>query len=298
MKKGRSNLLTDNLDLLLDTICNTFGAVIFIATLVAILVGKSAFVPAKASDVSVVDEIIHTQHQRIVTAKTRLHQLEIQHQQQQKIIDLLASNQSKELASQISLAAQELTTLSGQHVSILENVSNIQSETLKMEEQIHRQAIELSDLSEQNRKLKAELAESTELASRTARIPQVRSTSKQGVVFMLHKTRLFRVISPDGLIDDVDCILSDLQGRDTIRPRPGGGISISQENDPGVSKKFEGLKKSEHFVRLFVSRDSFAQFQPLKNMMIRLGYEYEIILFTEDNAELYLSPSPVKSFVQ
>ena len=60
----------------------------------------------------------------------------------------------------------------------------------------------------------------------------------------------------------------------------------------------QNLKKSEHFVRLFVSRDSFAQFQPLKNMMIRLGYEYEIILFTEDNAELYLSPSPVKSFVQ
>ena len=50
MRKRASSDTLDSLELLLDTICNTFGAVIFISMLLAVLVTNSASsVPVKTS---------------------------------------------------------------------------------------------------------------------------------------------------------------------------------------------------------------------------------------------------------
>lgn len=298
MKRRRTQDSSDSLDLLLDTICNTFGAVIFISILIAILVGRSGNGTTDNHEQTAAEEAIQNQQQRISAAKARLQRLSTQHQQQRSLLERLTTEESRKLASEIVNASLQQVHLATQHATAVENVSNLQARNLEIVAEMDRQTRELADAEDKQRELKALLAEATELASRTAAIPRVRRTSKQGVAFILHRTRLHRAITPDGLIDDVDCIESDRLGTVVIGPRPGAGLTVTKDDDPAVQRKFDGITKTEHFVRLFVSRDSFAQFQPLKSLLIRLGYEYEVALFSEGPAELFLAPSDRESFVQ
>ncbi|MEZ6040016.1 MAG: hypothetical protein R3C20_05895 [Planctomycetaceae bacterium] len=298
MTKRRSVSQSDSLDLLLDTICNTFGAVIFISILVAILAGRSGPESNSQLEQSATETLVQECQQQIAAARIRLRQLSTQHAQQQRLIDRLTSDESRHLASQVVAVSQQHLTLSEERASRVMSVSEIQASNVEVNEQLNRQAGELARTTEVNRQLHLELSKAVELAARTATIPKVRRTTKQGVAYMLHRSKLHRATTPDGFIDDVDCIESDRLGTTVIAPRPGAGVKVTSEEDPGLKKRLIGIRKSEHFVRLFVSRDSFAQFQPLKTLFIRSGFEYEVILFSEGSAELVLAPSDIESFVQ
>jgi hypothetical protein len=65
-----------------------------------------------------------------------------------------------------------------------------------------------------------------------------------------------------------------------------------------LQAKFQRIDQTSQFVRLFVSRNSFAQFIPVKDALIEQGLEYEVILFPNDEAELFLSDQTRESFVQ
>lgn len=298
MMRRRTENLADSLDLLLDTICNTFGAVIFISILVAILVGRSSADREQPADATATENFLHDQQQKIAEARMKLQRLSLQQQQQQALIDRLTTEASRELAAELFAASATQVALSQQRTSAVDSVNAIQAQHLQLEQQLNEQREALATASAKNKELQVQLQAATELASRTATIPRLRRTSKQGVTFMLYRTRLFRAVTPDGTIDDVDCLESVRLQTIVISPRPGAGVAVSSENDPHLRGRFDQIRQNDHFIRLFVARDSFAQFQTVKNVLIQLGYEYEVVLFSEGDAELYLSPDSVESFVQ
>ena len=303
----RKLVIPDSLELLLDTICNTFGAVIFISILLSLLVRDGGVRKGIASLPEEVSAVIAARNQEIAQAKARQMALELQLAQQQDVLDRFASAESKGLANEIMAAADNQVQLLEQKTEVVDGMTQAESQALTMEATMKQQALKLQQTQQQHKALLQEMQQTTTLSSRTARIPRIRRTEKFGLAYMLHEGRLYRATTPDGEIDEMDCIRTEAGGMTRIAPRADSGMAVPQESvaaqDHAVERhklqaKFQQIDKARQFVRLFVSRNSFAQFIPVKDALIEHGLEYEVILFSDGKAELFLSDRQQESFVQ
>ena len=165
--------------------------------------------------------------------------------------------------------------------------------------QLHRQAEALQAADNKNRQLQNKLKTQQELSGRTARIPRLRRTNKTSRVYALDDLRLYRVTTVQGAIDETDCERTYVANVVTIRPRPASGMEISSRDPPAdIKEKFSGVDDGDEFVQLFVSRDSFAAFLPVKDTLVQLGLEYEVLITDGDDVELHPRGSTRESFVQ
>lgn len=303
----RKLVIPDSLELLLDTICNTFGAVIFISILLSLLVRQSGYRETVASLPDEVLAVIAARNQEISEARTRQAALERQLALQDDVLDRFASNESKGLANQILMAAEHQVQLMEQKTGAIEEMTEAEAQALTMEATIKQQTMRLQQTRQQHKALLQEMQQATTLSSRTARIPRIRRTEKFGLAYMLHNGRLHRATTPEGEIDETDCVRVEAGGVVRISPQADAGLAVPDESVPGqgnavekrkLQAKFQRIDKARQFVRLFVSRNSFAQFIPVKDAMIEQGLEYEVILFSTDEAELFLSDQLRESFVQ
>src|SRR5690606_37642283 len=109
-----SSATDDSLDLLLDTICNTFGGVLFISMLVVILLNMSS----ESISVEVVPEVSHQQmldaQTALVETTTELERLRRAAHQKARI---LRKFENPELVNQLA----ELQAVSAVHDSMTQN---------------------------------------------------------------------------------------------------------------------------------------------------------------------------------
>jgi hypothetical protein len=289
--------IPDSLELLLDTICNTFGAVVFISILLSIMVkdgGERQNVAGLSEEIS---SIMAARHQELANVRSRRSVLARQIEMQQQVIDRFANDKSKVLALEISRATSARVQLLDTKVDAYKDISDKEEKTLTMEAVMKERDQELQQLKKETEVLEAELKQATAMSTRTAHIPRVRPTQKSGIAFMLHAGRLHRAVTPGGDVDEEDCEQSEVDGTVRIVPRPLSGLVIP-DADHEIENRFQGIRKEQQFVRLFVSQNSFAQFIPVKDALIRRGLEYEVILFEGNRAELFLSEEQRESFVQ
>jgi hypothetical protein len=303
----RKLVIPDSLELLLDTICNTFGAVIFISILLSLLVRDSGLRKGVTSLPDEVLAVIAARTQEVAEAKSRQAALEIQMAQQENLLERFASSESKGLANEIRKAVDHQAHLLERKTGVVDELTQAESQALTMQANMKQQAVLLQKAHERHRALQQEMQQATTLSSRTARIPRIRRTEKFGLAYMLHDGRLYRATTPDGEIDETDCVKTEAGGIIRIAPRANSGLVVPKDSvnhqDHAVERhrmqgKFEQIDKARQFVRLFVSRDSFAQFIPVKDVLIEQGLEYEVILFSDGKAELFLSDQQRESFVQ
>ncbi len=303
----RKLVIPDSLELLLDTICNTFGAVIFISILLSLLVRDSGLREGVAALPEEVSAIIAARNQEITQARSRQAVLEIQMAQQQDVLERFASDESKQLATEILMATDSQVQLLEQKTNAVDDMTQAESQALSMEATMKQQALKLHQAQQRHKALQQELQQATTLSSRTARIPRVRRTKKFGLAYMVHDGRVYRATTPDGEIDETDCVKHEEGGTVRIAPRADGGLAVSGEAVHGEAEevqrnellaKFQRIDNERQFVRLFVSRNSFSQFIPVKDAMIEQGLEYEVILFSIGQAELFLGNQQQESFVQ
>lgn len=295
--KRRKFIIPDSLELLLDTICNTFGAVIFISMLLSVLVKEKSAAHGTSGIIGEVSHVIATRNQEIVEARSRQQLLALQFLQQDDVIRRFVNNDSKVIATEIKQATENRVQLLGEKSDAVENLTNTEAQSLNMEAELKEQEQQLQGLERENTRLQQAMQTALTLSSRTARVPRVRETQKTGIVYMLHEGRLHRVTTPAGQIDEEDCTQREEEGTVRLVPRPQSGLKITGP-DADIDVKFQGIDQGRQFVRLFVSQNSFAQFIPVKDVLISLSLEYEVILFEQNRAELFLSSQQSKSFVQ
>ena len=65
-----------------------------------------------------------------------------------------------------------------------------------------------------------------------------------------------------------------------------------------LHEKLKGIARSRFFVQLFVSRDSFSAFQSVKESMVKLGLEYEVMITVGNEVDLYFGAKDRQNFVQ
>jgi hypothetical protein len=295
--KRRPFAPSDSLELLLDTICNTFGAVIFISILVAILVSRSRPQSSQSGPQDEITEFINAQRLEIREAQQRQQVLSLQLAQQRELVERFASEESVKLAADIRNATLNRARILQDSAEVLESVTETEVQAIQVAEEMRVRKQQLESLEEENKTLQQDLQQRIEVSARTARIPQVRRTDKQSVAYILHTGRLFCATNELGQLDDVDCMIQDAGGVTTLEPRPGAGVAVVATDDQ-LKARFQKVKNTKHFARLFVSRDSFSHFMTVKDTLIELGLEYEVIIFDRDQNAVFLSDQQRESFVQ
>lgn len=291
MRRRRSSIAADSLDLLLDTITNTFGGILLLALLLVLLVRDSNAPTDKASDSG-----------KSSPAKQKL-------VLQEQIAQLAAQ---RDVLKQ-SLAAQELFN-SGEDHSQSQQMMQQLSQLLKqigmtradqvaqeslrgqLEKQIESQSSQLArlaaDLTKRQSEVQAadvELQKEQSRRTHTMDLPKEQVTSKRMAVAVVKSNQLYLVQDNSGSDgfhynsehfktsnrSAADVILSDGTCLSVIS---GNGVEMKADV---LTNGMSGLDSNRVFLTIAIADDSFGTFAELRSSCVQLGLEYKVFPVSE-----------------
>jgi len=298
----------DSLELLLDTICNTFGAVIFISILASILAQNSAPDSASPEETTAAIEETYIRQRELSELRRRQQTMESQLAQQEELIRRFSNEESVSLAMQIHQDAQLQAKMSAQKTDAADAIEVTERERLQLERAMQERLKELNEAKSRQTEAANNLRNIETDHGHTAEVRRVHETTKFGFTFALDNGRLYSVHTSedqnandmDLMINRDDCEVLEVGGVTTIRPLKTAGLPIrgivSAQQD--AKSKLAAVGKL-FVVRLFVAKDSFAEFLPVKEAMTGLGLEYALEIMPGDDVELFLSDKVQdRTFVQ
>ncbi len=280
--KRRRHGQASSLDLFLDTICNTFGGIMFLAILLSVLVQmrskepkpvESSKVPmtaAEARDVSnrlamltssydrLTDLLVELRKKQPLPEDEAIQQLGKQSEQAQKVLDeatRLQVETAKQLAQQIQTNAEIVKSMEEFREQLIAERAALEKDTLALDEA----------LSDQMEVLK---------------LPKIATSFKSKVFFLMRYHKIYPLAKMPGPISDN----SDLNEADvtikhlgpeafTAAPKVSRGWSAASAE---LDTYMQSCSPSIHVFTVIVWPDSYAEFAAIKEKMIQLGFQYDL----------------------
>lgn len=292
MSRRRSSHGQDSLELLLDTICNTFGGVLFIAMLVILLLqqtrkGPDAPIPPAASPVELQSLAI-----RLESVAAELARLKENRQSQQSIVDGFApaairdqleqrrrlTNQQDALQAEVDKAMAKNAQLASQVESIARDNDSVPG---NLEEAVVRRDRAQSELDQVRQSHVQEI-----------RMPVVRSAAgKQEIGLILRYGRLYvwHKYGPGyrrlGLNTDDFVIIGETGDGIHIRPKPTRGVLLEKtaESQAAIRAVLSRFDKRSCVLAVVARPDSYGHFRYVRDIAIELGLEYRLMPTGESN---------------
>ncbi len=274
----------DSLELLLDTLCNTFGGVLFIAMLVVLLLQQTDG---------------QLDRQRTAAALPDVNRLEADlHLLRAEIDGLRQTAQSQArvagsaLVRDVSRREQEATELRDRLAGLGRDRDRTLLEVTQTESELARTALAESDLREAIRSLRErqveleqELEQERRRRSRTIGSPRVHSTGKVPVACELRYGRFYIVHRyRDGEWDGPDLeeyvVIGSESGALVIQANPAAGVPAEPPDSlrARLAGRLSPHPARQHYLDLIVRTDSFEQFHVFREALSGLGYELSILM--------------------
>ncbi len=281
-----------SLELLLDTICNTFGGVLFISILVVLLLNASSKEAATTPPSEVQADLLDAQV-RLSQSKGELQKLltavQAQNQVADKIIDPVLRDLVRNSSRLQADAAQTQKKLKGVD-QITKDQIDINEKTEKILE--HQQALKNAKGSLQG--IEAKLEREIESRTQAAKLPKGRATEKAEIPMFLKAGRLCTYLQRDGntLTENLAEIVKkqDEDNRTYIEPKPGTGVLIDVDgNHANIDARLGDFDASQHYLAVFVWPDSFEHFAVLKDRMVAAEFKYRLVPFQGDQ-KIFFGP--------
>lgn len=275
----------DSLELLLDTICNMFGGVIFIAIFMAMLAGKA---PATASS----DATDAPSRASILAAQVLRMQAILQTTEETVAV---ARDGAEAVKDSIELIDRQIEEAKARLARLRETQSQIAAKGQDVSQLKGDAATRLAELREESQRL-AELVEQENRARRSdARLPVKHRSNLRGFPVVLKGNRLYEVytISPTGeyRFNAADIEAQDQGERTLVTPVAGGGYVV----DSGLSRStrwnatIAKLDPTKRALDIGLFPDSFETFHRLREAATKAGFSYNVTLFEHDR-KVYLLP--------
>lgn len=298
----------DSLELLLDTICNTFATVIFISMLASLLAQNSAPQTMNAAEVAGATQAVAQLELDAEQLADRRAALERELAQQSALLDRFASSETLQLATAVRNLLSEHTQLLADSNAAAEDLLQTEQQQLELEQSLVRLREELQRQQQDHQAAASELSELETRQGREAVIRRVHETDKFALTYALDNGRLYSVHTLSGPGSDVtdvtinrtDCLVTERNGRTEITMKPTAGVAIRDNADAREQARQHFRNVGSSFVvRLFVARDSFTEFHQIKEVLRELQLEYSLQITTGDDVELFLSEKVQdRTFVQ
>ena len=274
-----------SLELLLDTISNAFGGILFIAILVSILIRLT-------SPPSHDDQVSEPAHDALVTLETELQdavaRLEILAQasdEKSRTAGKLEEKGVRQILTDVRELKDEEKSL---NKAAAQQVKAIATSQRKLEE-TQRESAKLSDSLAQIRgeaeKRKETLEEELAKRGKASKLPSPQLAVTREFVIVVRYGRVFQPYKYDDVARsrrlnlNEFVVVKDAQDHLTISPRIGRGLSIGDDETfaRGLTEILEGRSPGIWHISLAVWDDSFGDFLDLKAAIVQLGYKYRII---------------------
>lgn len=290
-----------SLDLLLDTITNTFGSVLFITMLVAILLRTAGISDGNQDPISKTEQ---------ASAEAQISELTADIERLRATLaslppaDPTLARIDAEIAAVLQETARMLAedaAVSAQTVADQERAAQLTKRLAEVRDKLDHLrplAKEQAERREVAEKRAAELAKAAIALDRpvdptritqTARLPELAASKKEQFGIYMRYGRVY-VMHEWGAA-------GERRGPNTrhfvITSRPDGGQSAQARPDAGfiadgatATKTIRDVLRNhpsdEWVVAVIVHEDSFAQFQTVKTALVDLGYQYEPIVVRKD----------------
>lgn len=277
---SRRRAPSSSLDLLLDTICNTFGGVLFIAILVVLLLqmsGKSGANSAVEAEEQ--QQFLESQAQ-LEELRARLKTLRAAEAQQESLSSDLAAGAPRELVDQLRDLRTRRNALNDQR---LKHVSELSNEQANLNDLAAKQAALDQALAERRSKLaaiEAALGAEAEARSEEARLPSQHDTDKQEIPLLLFDGKAcfaYRADADGALIFNGDeCSMSGAQRE--VAPLAGKGVALGAGGENAeIAGRLKQFEISDYYIAAFVWPDSFGKFKQLRETLVQHGFEYRLV---------------------
>jgi len=294
----------NSLELLLDTITNTFGGILFIAILLALLLKSST---QTALDAASQAEVISAVEQ--AQLESRVADLQQEAETLRRRLATAAnpgdSQADESLLGKLSAAAAAAERAIAQRTEAVQNTLDYQRQTANAAEQIEnleqdRKSVE-NRLAEAERQLAAAREEAARLVEagleidrppgiteiqQTVTLPKLRPSMKSEVglyvrfdrIFMMHAWRNGVRLGPNTEQFVIVALPAGEGTRQIARPKPAAGMPINPATIAADLQRLLQAFPPERFViSMVVFEDSFDVFQLIKAAIVQNGYEYRPI---------------------
>ncbi|MFO0899984.1 MAG: hypothetical protein U0836_21335 [Pirellulales bacterium] len=273
----------DSLELLLDIICNTFGGVLFMAILIAVLLknhrlekkpAESSAPAASAADVAAVQAELH----RLQAAAEAQAQLKVDLSARQNEL-ALALDELRTWEARRQTARTERDRLRGATASERAELDKQRLDQATLEERLETEEAELA-------LLRGQLADEQRRRTRSATLPRERTTlrSERGVVVRYGRLYTWHRYSAAGEqlgVNTEDMFLHErADGHYGVTPKPYAGVAIGDnpQDEAAVRRKLAEFDPDRNYLAVIVWEDSFADFQRFRNQLVADGWEYRLML--------------------
>jgi hypothetical protein len=280
------SLQSDNLELLLDTMCNAFGCVMFIAILLSVLV---QFAEVKAPDAGEQSPLRIKQLQIQLTGiQMTLRQLERAVQGQMAVVGLVTDD-AQEAFTQLQRTKEQSRALEARRRARQEAVERVSRDAERQSAEAKKLDAQIAEVQSRLKDATKELAQKPEVETRKLKLPRLRASQKITVFFILKWNRLFvlRSVSASGRPGSV--MASDVTYRRATAPgagqvevyeaRRGRGIPINDGDwfkDARIAIVLRNTRPDRHSLQFAVYPDSYAAYLRVRQECLSEAGSYEI----------------------
>ncbi len=286
MRCRRRRQTGGSLELLLDTICNTFGGIVFLAMLVTILLRSSETLPGlMMSKVMTARQLEMTQlRQQLAELTAEIDTYEAARQNAEQLQQTLFSSEELQAWQTLLQLRQEKEKLTTEIKRLNRSVDSLDSQTDTLQTEQRSRAERLTELRRQIASLQTELATLRQQHTVQTELPRLRlDEDKVPVVLVLRFGHAYFWHRPEMLrqgknllnLNDFVAVGETTDGIVTL-PNPMAGLDITQPTE--LAKLTDELRKfprNKWHVAICVWDDSFESFRVLKNLAVQLGFTYQ-----------------------
>lgn len=284
-----------SLELLLDTITNTFGGILFLAILIALLVrttasqnaGAAASVePLTAAEVAQFEARIEELEADIAAIRRRMTASQPEASEKQNASLVALDDVTRRLEASM-LARAESLRRTAHHQQEAEATATRLDELDTQQKAAEQQLVDatmrrdaaLADAEELSRAaLEMDKSPGSVVIEQTVGLPRIRPTDKTEVAIYVRFGRLYLMHRWDRGIrsgPNTEQFVVIPGSPQVARPKPAAGIAIAPSSiDREVARLFAAFSPDRFYVTCVVFEDSFDVFQSLKAALVRRGFEY------------------------
>lgn len=296
-----------SLELLLDTICNTFGGILFLAMLVSLLLQTTrnrAAASATSSEPQkpalAKSEVIRLSSQARELAE-EVRRLEADLSRVRQFVKEFAAPGFEESLKHLHAAQQHQLTLEAKRAELLSTIAaeNTAAVTAINTARATRHKAELAEVTAQEAAVRLKTAEQRHEAltkaavllqekvdkknvvQSTGKAPRERETTKREFGVLVRYGRAYLTHIHDGFdrtVNTNDFTIESGIRMNTAKAKPGAGLDIcGMGADATLQRLLQAYPASEWYPCIVVHPDSYDAFQILKSKLVKRGYEYRVV---------------------
>lgn len=289
MARRRNVNSTDSFELLLDTITNTFGGILFLAILVVILIRST-------TEVEKVEQETPRTDLQILAEK--LNELQLSRSELQSQIDArelgkkLNDPELIELVSDLEARRGQRDQLATERAELLAAISSMQTTTNEIVAEMAEFKGKLEQATKAQKTATSELDEQKSKRRVSSPFPREESSSKREISLTLRYNRIYEKRKRDasgdfGKPNTDDFFVLGVEGTYlALTPKPYRGTPVLDGDKLGASANtlLSTIDPASSHVSVAIWDESFEAFQALREYFVERGIRYRLLVMTDGEA--------------